>query len=123
MTINLYKSLLVATFAMSMAACSSMPAPKTEMALSDSAIQDAELAGAREYAPLELRRANEKLDEARKAMQDEEYELAKRKAEQAKVDAELAEAKSYSAKSKVAIRELRESIDLMRDEISRAQGS
>ncbi|MCB1756674.1 MAG: DUF4398 domain-containing protein [Gammaproteobacteria bacterium] len=110
----LIKSSAVALIALSMAACSSIPAPKTEMALSDSAVKDAELAGAREYAPLELRRANEKMDMAKEAMHEEEYEEAKRLAEQAEVDAKLAASKSYSEKSKLALQELRESIDLMR---------
>ncbi len=119
----LFKSGAVALLVLSMAACSSMPAPTTEMALSDSAVKDAELAGAREHAPLELRRASEKMEKAKEAMREEEYEIAKRLSEQALVDAELAEAKSYSEQSNIALQELRDSIDLMRKEISRAQGS
>lgn len=123
MKLSIVKYSAVTLLAISMAACSSMPAPKTEMALSNSAVKDAEMAGAREYAPLELRRANEKLDLARKAMAEEEYEEAKLFAEQAQVDAELAKTKSYSGQSEIALRELRDSIALMREEISRAQGS
>ncbi len=106
-----------------MAACSSIPAPTTDVALSDSAVKDAELAGAREYAPLELRRANEKLANANNAMHEEDYVAAKRWSNEALVDAELAEAKSYSEKSRIALQELRNNIDLMRKEIAHAQGS
>ncbi len=123
MKTHLYKYSAVALLAMSMAACSSMPAPKTEMALSESAVKGAEMAGAREHAPIELRRANEKLDKAEKAMVEEDYETAKRMAEQATVDAELAESKSDSQQSRVALQEIKDSIALMREEISRAQGS
>ena len=108
---------------MSMAACSSMPAPTTEMAVTEKAVKDAEIAGAREYAPLELRSANEKYEAAENAMKKEDYEKAKMLTDEALVDAELAEAKSYSEKSKIALQELRDSIDLMRSEITRAQGS
>ncbi|HBR98015.1 MAG TPA: hypothetical protein DD979_11650 [Gammaproteobacteria bacterium] len=120
---SLIKTCAIGLIATGLAACSSMPAPTTEVALSESAVKDAEVAGAREYAPLELRRANEKLSQARKAMEEKEFEEAKLYAEQALVDAELAEAKSYSGKSDVAVRELRDSIALMRQEIDRAQGS
>ncbi len=93
------------------------------MVLSDSAIKDAELAGAREYAPLELRRASEKMANANNAMLEEDYALAKHWSEEALVDAELAEAKSYSEKSRIALQELRSNIDLMRKEISNAQSN
>ena len=43
-------------------------------------------AKAGEYAPLELRRAQENLDAARQAMNDEEYEQAHRLAEVARED-------------------------------------
>ena len=119
----LFKYSAVALIVGSMAACSSMPAPQTEMALSESAVKGAEMAGAREHAPIELRRANEKLDKANKAMVKEDYETAKRMAEQATVDAELAESKSDSLQSRVALQEIKDSIALMREEISRAQGS
>lgn len=118
-----YKYSALVLLAASMAACSSMPAPKTEMALSESAVKGAEMAGAREHAPLELRRANEKLDKAKNAIIAEDYETAKRMAEQATVDAALAESKSDSMQSKLALQEIKDSIALMREEISRAQGS
>ncbi|MDO6460865.1 DUF4398 domain-containing protein [Granulosicoccaceae sp. 1_MG-2023] len=123
MSTTLIKAGAVTLLAMSMAACSSMPAPTTELAVTEKAVKDAEIAGAREYAPLELRRANEKYEAAELAMQEEDYESAKLLTDEALVDAELAEAKSYSEKSKIALQELRDSIDMMRSEITRAQGS
>lgn len=118
-----YKYSAVAMLATSMAACSSMPAPNTEMALSESAVKGAEMAGAREHAPIELRRANEKLEKAKMAIIDEDYETAKRMAEQATVDADLAESKSDSLQSRIALQEIKDSIVLMREEIKRAQGT
>ncbi len=123
MKLSLTKSAALILLATSIAACSGMPVPKTEMALSDSAVKDAELAGAREYAPLELRRAHEKFANANNALHDKDYAAAKHWSEEALVDAELAEAKSYSEKSRISLEELRSSIDLMREEISHAQSS
>ncbi len=120
---SLSNSAILALLVASVTACSSIPAPDTEMALSDSAVKDAELAGAREYAPLELRRAHEKFANANNALRDEDYASAKHWSEQALVDAELAEAKSYSEKSRIALEELRSNIDLMRKEISHAQSN
>jgi hypothetical protein len=60
---------------------------------------------------------------AKSAVNEKDYEEAKRLSEEALVDAQLARAKSYSKKSEVALKEINDSIDLMRDEISRAQGS
>ncbi len=120
---QLLNSTLLILLVTGMTACSSIPVPNTEMALSDSAVKDAELSGAREYAPLELRRAHEKFANANNALIDEDYAAAKHWSEEALVDAELAEAKSYSEKSRIALEELRSNIDLMREEISHAQSS
>ena len=112
---------LLAAFAAAMAGCSSTPAPRTDVALSDSALQSAELAGARELAPIELRKARETRRKANKAMKDEEYVLAKRLAEQAKAEADLAQATAESVKSEQALREARDGIQLMKDELQRVK--
>jgi hypothetical protein len=68
--------------------------PASQMALAQDAVEKASTAGAYEYAPVELKTARDKIDQAKTAMQSKDYASAKRLLEQAEVDAKLAEAKS-----------------------------
>ena len=77
-----------------LAACSSVPAPVGEMSAAQTAVTSAEEAEAAQYAPSDLDRARDKLIRAQAAMQEEDNEEARRLAEQALVDAQLAEAKA-----------------------------
>jgi hypothetical protein len=74
----------------------SMPAPRAEIATADMAVRQARQSRAPQYSRLELRTATEKLNGARQAMADEDYLLARRLAEQARVDAQLAETKAQT---------------------------
>jgi len=112
--------LAVALFVVS--GCSSTPKPRTEIALSGEALQNAEVAGAAKLAPLELRSAKEKQDLAEAAMQRDKYTTAKRLSEQAAVDAELAKAKAEAEKSRLAVTEVEDSIRLIRTELDRGNG-
>lgn len=109
----------LAAATLTLAGCGSAPKPRTELALTSTALQNAELAGAREHAPIELRTANEKNVAANSAMKKEEYEKAKRLSEQALVDAEFARAKAEAEKSRLALQEAEGNIDLLRTEMKR----
>lgn len=98
-------------------ACASTAPPIDQLARSQAAINQAEQVGARDYAPLEIREAIKKLEQARELVDKKQYERATRLADQAEVDAELAEAKTLSGKAQKAVRELRESIKILREEI------
>jgi hypothetical protein len=95
--------------------------PLSQMALAQSAVERAASAGSSEYASLDLKTARTKIDRAKTAMQseDKDYITAERLLEEAEVDAELAEAKSKTAKSQKIVAELKESITTLRDEIQR----
>lgn len=108
--------LLVATFSLS--ACSGTPKPKTEIALSNAAVQNAEVAGATDHAPIELRTAKEKQAMANSALASKNYLTAKQLSEQAAVDAELAKAKSEAEKSRAAVKEVEDSINVIRTELN-----
>ncbi len=101
--------------------CSSTPAPRAEIALSESALKGAESAGAREHAPIELRKARQKRDAADDAMKEEEFERAGRFSREAEVYAELAKAKAEAARSEAALKEANDGIKLMKDEIRRVK--
>lgn len=101
------------------AACGSTNPPTQQLTETRMVIEQAEQVGAEEYAPLELRNAGIKLEQARAASEAKEYEKAIRLAEQARVDAELAEVKALSAKSQKAAAELKESIRVLQQELER----
>jgi hypothetical protein len=82
----------------------------------ETAVNRAIEAKAGEYAPLELRMAQENLDAAREAINDEEYEEAHRLAEAARADARLAEAKAQSETAREEAREIQSTIDTLRQE-------
>jgi Domain of unknown function (DUF4398) len=77
-----------------LAACSSVPAPVAEMSAAQTAVTSAEEADAAQHAPTDLDRARDKLIRAQAAMQEEDNTEARRLAEEALVDARLAEAKA-----------------------------
>jgi len=101
-------------------ACSGTPKPKTEIALSNAALHNAEVAGAADLAPIELRSAKEKQALANSALARKSYLTAKQLSEQAAVDAELAKAKSEAEKSRSAVKEVEDSINLIRTELNRS---
>lgn len=83
------------------------------------AAAEAEQAGAAQHAPLELRTARQKIEQAERTLRAGDERTALRLAEQAEVDAELAEAKARTAVAQVAIDEIRETIRVLREEIER----
>ena len=95
------------------------PPPSSQVTLATSAISQAESAGAYESAPVELRMARDKLEQARQAMNRNDNLMAKRLAEQAIVDANLAQAKARTAKSQKSVEEIKESIRTLQEEIDK----
>lgn len=100
-----------------MGACATTNPPTQKLTETETVIRQADQIGAGDYAPLEIRQARQKLEQARAAYNREDYDEAARLAEQARVDAELAQIKTLSGKSQKAVRELRESIRVLREEI------
>jgi non-homologous end joining protein Ku len=104
--------------ALGLAGCAGKP-PTETLSQAELAVQQASKATASQYAPLELQLASEQLDNAKKAMDDEEYDDARRLADQALVNAQLAEAKAGAEKTRQAAAELRKSIETLRAELQR----
>ena len=101
------------------AGCASIPPPTEQMAVSKSALANAVSAGGNEYASVEMRIAQEKMDRASRAMDKEDYENARWLAEEAQVDARLAEKKAQSAKAQKAASVMQDDIRVLREEINR----
>jgi len=102
-----------------LAACSTAHAPREQLGAAETAVRQAQASQAPQYAPAELRMAADKLEAARRAMREEKYHEARRLAEQATVDAQLAEAKARDAQSQQTAREMRANIETLRREAER----
>ena len=102
--------------AVALAACASSPAPpETELAAAELAVGEAEEADARTHAPVLLQQAQEKLARARQAVEGEAMVDARRLAEQATVDAQLAEAQARATIAQSNLREVQEGVDQLRE--------
>jgi membrane-bound lytic murein transglycosylase len=91
--------LLAASLAVWLAACASTPLPVEDLAVARAAVANAASAGADELAASELRTARDKLARAEIAASQKQADEARRLAQQAQVDAQLATAKARSAKA------------------------
>ena len=107
--------------ALFMTGCASTPVPTDELAVSKTALQGAIDAGSSEYAPVELKTAQDKIAAAEKAIDDNENQRALYLAEEAEVDAKLAENKSLAAKAEKSLSESRDSQRDLQEEIQRQQ--
>ena len=96
-------------------------APIEKMAKLDSQIESARQSEAIVYAPLELKFAEDKYKKAQIAIEDKDYEKANRLADEAFLDAQLAEEKAMSAQAVKEAQEMRESVDVLRSELMRIQ--
>lgn len=101
------------------AGCASLPPPTEQMAVSKAAITNASNAGGTEFAPLQLQSARDKMDAAERAMNSQDYVLAKQLSEEAEVDAQLAFITSRSMKTQRSAQELQEGNRVLRQEIDR----
>ena len=99
--------------------CTSVPPPLELIAVSKAAINDANVAGANELAPVQYKSAIEKFDGAQVAMSQKDYSLAKQLAEQAQIDAKLSVAIARASKAKKAADALQEDNRVLSLEIGR----
>ena len=112
--------LLCCAFILAACAAKAVP-PVKEITTVEKEISVARESNAEVYAPLELRYAEDKLKEAKSALEREEYVKARQLTEEASINARLAESKAQAEKEKKHVQETKESIDILRKEIERAQ--
>lgn len=105
--------------AMALAGCASIPPPTEQLAVSKVAVSNATSEGGNQFASAEMRAAQEKLDRATQAMTAEDYKNAQLLAEEAQVDAQLAMAKTRSAKAQQAATAVQEDSHILRNELDR----
>jgi hypothetical protein len=95
--------------------------PDAQLATAQANIEQAQQAGANQHAAQPLSSAREKLSAAQAAVSRDEMIVAERLAEEAALDAELASAMARNRKAELAVEELNETIEVLRDEIARGQ--
>ncbi len=92
---------------------------KQKIAEGDKAFQEAKQSNAGLNAPGELKVSEEKLSQAREAMEKKDYTRATRLAEEAVIDADYARAKGSAEKSKQTAEEMRKKNEALRLEVER----
>lgn len=102
------------------AGCATTPIPNEKIAVAKASLQHAEQSGAPELAPVEMAQARDKLGRAEKAAADHDAQPATQLAEQANVDAQLAEATAQEKKSHKAAAEFDASMQALRQESLRS---
>jgi cytochrome c peroxidase len=102
-----------------LAACVTTPIPNEKIAVAKASVQRAEQAGAPELAPVEMAAAREKLARAERAVAARDAQPANLLAEQANVDARLAEATAKQQRSHKAAMEFDTSMQTLRSESMR----
>ncbi|WP_413243520.1 DUF4398 domain-containing protein [Pseudomonas sp.] len=102
--------------ALSLTGCASDPAPTEQLRLTEQALTQAKAVGADEQVA-ELAMAEAKLQQALSAMQGNAFKEARMLAEQAELDARLAEAHVLTQKSQDQLNELNNQINRLRKQL------
>lgn len=111
---------LLLTGLLLLSACASDPAPNEQMRLSEQALEQARAVGAGEDLA-EYQLATGKFVRAQKNMGEEDYKRARILAEQAELDARLAEAQVLRQKSEAQLTAMHGSIDRLRRKLGNLQ--
>ncbi|WP_376691461.1 DUF4398 domain-containing protein [Wenzhouxiangella sp. EGI_FJ10409] len=100
-----------------LSACATTPPDPSILDNARNAIEQAESAQAEEYAPIELRYANERLASARQALENERPDDARRLADQAEIEAQLAVARTRAALARADLQRKQEDLDQIRADL------
>lgn len=106
---------------LALAGCAADPAPNEQLRLSEKALEQAKAVGATVDDVEELKLAKEKLTRARADMADQSFKEARMLAEQAELDARLAEARVLTHKSEEQVKVLNTHITRLRKQLGDGQ--
>lgn len=122
---NLAVRLLIGSAVIFMlAGCATTVSPPSEqLQAAEFAINTAEQERAGDHAPQDLRQARDKLRDARAAVEAQDMVLATRLADEARVSAELATAKSELMQARAINEEMESNITTLEQEMLRNSGS
>lgn len=117
----IYRRICAVLLPLMLSACASDPAPNEQLLLTEQALSQAKALGISAAQSTSLRLAEEKFALAQTAMQDEDYKQARVYAEQAELDARLAEAEHLTEKSQQQLAELSNAINRLRKQLGSLQ--
>jgi septal ring factor EnvC (AmiA/AmiB activator) len=122
-TLNGLRNALWCAVAFGIVACASTPMPVDKLAVAKSAVERAEQAQAAQFAQVELTTARNKLAAAQAAADKRDAEVAARMADQAEVDAQLAEFTARAKQQQQLVTEMDASLQDLRNETLRNSGA
>jgi hypothetical protein len=120
-TVNGIRNATWCVIAFGIVACASAPMPIDKLAVAKSSVERAEQAQAAQFAQVELNSARNKLAAAQAAADDRDGAVAARLADQADVDAQLAEATARAKQQEQLVAEMDKSLQDLRNESLRRQ--
>ena len=115
------RPLFAALAVLALAGCAADPAPNEQLRLTEQALEQARAVGATADDMAELKQAEDKLAQALADMADESFKDARMQAEQAELDARLAEARVLTQKSQEQLNVLNTRISRLRKQLAEAQ--
>jgi len=111
------RPLFAALAVLALAGCAADPAPNEQIRLTEQALVQAKAVGATAEDVPEMKLAEEKFARAQGNMADQSYKHARMRAEQAELDARLAEAKVLTLKSEEQLNVLNTRITRLRKQL------
>jgi hypothetical protein len=97
--------------------------PTDEMTRAKALIEQADKAGAQRYAAADLQRAHDELGNAERAIGEKKYDEARRYAESAEADADVATARASAGEAQRAAHEVMQGNETLRQESDRGANS
>jgi hypothetical protein len=100
-------------------ACASTPMPTQQLAVAQAAVKQADTSSTADDAGTELQVAKSKLAAAQQAEARKDYVLAAQLADQAQVDAQVAQLHAQSMRSRKAAQDSQDAARVLREELAR----
>ncbi|MBA1431043.1 DUF4398 domain-containing protein [Pseudomonas fluorescens] len=117
---RLRRSAWAVIVAATLAGCASTPPPTEKISLARDAVGRALAAQATQFAPLEMKTAQDKLARMEQAFGEKHYVEVDALAEQIEVDANLAETKANTVRKQQVLKQAREGIQVLKQEMLNA---
>ena len=114
------KTLSVAAVLLALGGCASAVAHNEQIELTRSAVNRAVSADATQYAPVEMRAAQDKLSAMDRALGEKDLKTVRSLAEQAEADARLAERTAQARKTSEQLLDARKGIEVLKQEMLEA---
>lgn len=122
-SLRTFLRMLAVVSLLSLAGCATTPPPDFRLLENaETALRQAEEAGAAEYAPLELRFARERFDAARLQLDGGRMVEARRSADEAEIEAQLALARTRAAQTRADLAQRQRALERLRSDLVEAFG-